>query len=98
MATLNGARAIGWEDKIGSLTVGKRADITLLDLRKPHLVPIFDPLSNLVYAANGQDVKTVIIDGEIIMEDRKILTLNEEEIIRHVRQRTEKFYPSFLTY
>jgi len=98
MATLNGARAIGWEDEIGSLTVGKRADITVLDLRKPHLVPVFDPLSNLIYASNGQDVKTVVIDGEVIMEDRRILTLNEEEIIRQVCQRTEKYYSSFMTY
>lgn len=98
MATLNGARAIGWEDKIGSLAIGKRADITIVDFKKPHLVPIFDPLSNLVYASNGQDVKTVIIDGEIIMEDRVVRTLDEEEILRQVYQRTERLYTSFMRY
>jgi 5-methylthioadenosine/S-adenosylhomocysteine deaminase len=91
MATVNGARAVGWEDEIGSLSVGKRADIAVVDFKKPHLVPVFDPLSNLVYAANGQDVKTVIIDGEIIMEDRKVLTLNEEEIFENVNNRIKKF-------
>jgi 5-methylthioadenosine/S-adenosylhomocysteine deaminase len=92
MATVNGAQAIGLEDQIGSLTIGKRADIVIVDLRKPHLIPIFDPISNLVYASNGQDVSTVIIDGEIIMENRVVTTLNENEILDQVSKRVERFY------
>lgn len=78
MATLDGARVLGLEDEIGSLAPGKRADIILVDLRKPHLTPMYNPYSHLVYAASGADVRTSIIDGKIVMRDRKVLTMDVE--------------------
>ncbi len=69
MATINGARALGLQKEIGSIDVGKKADMILVRLRAPHLMPTISPLSNLVYAAEGSDVDTVIIDGKIIMEE-----------------------------
>ena len=81
MATLNGAKALGMENLIGSLEKGKRADFIIINHRKPHLTPMYNPVSNIVYAASGSDVETVVVDGKIIMKDRKVLTLNEEEIL-----------------
>ena len=87
MATVNGAKAVGLEHEIGSLEEGKKADIILLSLRKPHLTPIFSLASNLVYAANGGDVETTIVDGRILMENRRLLTLNEDGILEEARRR-----------
>lgn len=81
MATINGAKTLGLENEIGSLEVGKKADIIIIDLNKSHLCPVHDIYSTLVYSANGNDVETVIVDGNIIMENRKILGIEEEEII-----------------
>jgi 5-methylthioadenosine/S-adenosylhomocysteine deaminase len=82
MATLGGARVLGMEEEIGSLEVGKRADVIILDLEKPHLQPVYNVVSQLVYAAAGADVRDVIIDGKPVMRNRRLLTLNEEEILR----------------
>jgi 5-methylthioadenosine/S-adenosylhomocysteine deaminase len=82
MATLGGARVLGMEGEIGSLEVGKRADVIILDLEKPHLQPVYNVVSQLVYAAIGADVRDVIIDGKPVMRNRRLLTLNEEEILR----------------
>lgn len=68
MATLAGARAMGLEDQIGSLEVGKRADLVALDFRRPHLTPAIDPLGNLVHVAHGRDVEVVIVDGDVVVE------------------------------
>lgn len=81
MATIDGARALGLENEIGSLEVGKKADIIIVDLDKPHLCPVHDIYSTLAYSANGSDVETVIIDGNIVMEDRKVLTMDEKAIM-----------------
>ncbi|KUO39373.1 MAG: amidohydrolase [Hadesarchaea archaeon DG-33-1] len=86
MATLNGARATLWGEQLGSLESGKLADIIVIDQRKPHLVPVRNPISNLVYAACGSDVDTVIIDGKIIMEGRKVKTIDEHEIISRAQE------------
>lgn len=86
-ATLNGAKALGLERDIGSIEVGKKADLILVSLRQPHLVPTLNPVSDLVYAAEGPDVRTVIIDGKIIMEDRVVKTLEEERIIQEADRR-----------
>jgi 5-methylthioadenosine/S-adenosylhomocysteine deaminase len=85
MATLGGARVLGLEDEIGTLTVGKKADLIVVDLEKPHLQPVYNVVSQLVYAAGGADVRDVIIDGRIVMKDRKLLTLNEEKILAQAR-------------
>ena len=87
MATIKGARALGLEEEIGSIEVGKKADLVLVSLRKPHLVPPFNPVSHLVYAAQGSDVDTVIIDGRIIMEKQSVLTLDESKIIQEANER-----------
>jgi cytosine/adenosine deaminase-related metal-dependent hydrolase len=87
MATINGAKALGWEDKTGSLEVGKRADMILINMDAPHLTPAPDPVSTIVYAAHGTDVDTVVIDGQIVMQNRKVLTLDEEAIKEEARRR-----------
>lgn len=81
MATIGGARVLGMEKEIGSLEVGKKADIIIIDLEKPHLYPKADLISNIVYSAQGSDVKTVIINGKIVMEEYKLMTFNEREIL-----------------
>ena len=89
MATINGARALGLEDEIGSIEKGKKADLILLDLDSPHMTPVLlgshgNVMSNLVYAAHGEDVDTVIIDGRIVMESRKMLTVDETQLKKEV--------------
>lgn len=79
MATLGGAEALNMEDEIGSLEVGKKADLLLVDLSGAHMRPINNLENSLVYCANAGDIQTVICDGRIIMEDQEILTLDEEE-------------------
>jgi len=90
MATIGGARALGLEKEIGSIEVGKKADVVLISLRNPHLVPAFNPISHLVYAAAGSDVDTVIIDGQIIMKCRTVQTLDEERVILSANERGTK--------
>ena len=81
MATINGAKALGLEDQIGSLEVGKKADITIVDMEKPHIAPVHDPIGSLVYCAHGSDVDTVIIDGRVVMEGGEVKTIDEEDIL-----------------
>ena len=82
MATIDGAKALGLENSVGSLEVGKEADLILVDFRKPHLTPIHDPYANIVYSTHGSDVDTVIVQGKILMENRKVKTLEEDKVIR----------------
>jgi len=86
MATLNGARATLWGDMLGSIQAGKLADLIVVNQRGPHLVPVRNPVSNLVYAANGSDVDTVIIDGKIIMQDREVKTIDEEGVVKMAQE------------
>jgi len=81
MATIGGARVLGLDHEIGSLEEGKKADIIIIDLEKPHFYPKADLISNMVYSAQGSDVKTVIIDGKIVMENYKLTTYDEKEIL-----------------
>ena len=92
MATINGAKAMGLENEIGSIEVGKKADIILIDMHAPHLTPYTNPVSNLVYAAHGYDVDTVIVDGKIVVENKKVLTLDEEDILKRAKIQAEKVY------
>lgn len=85
MATINGARALGLEKQIGSIEVGKKADLVLVDYRKPHLVPVIDPITNLVHTGLGSDVDTVMVNGEILVENGKVLVVNEQDILREVQ-------------
>jgi 5-methylthioadenosine/S-adenosylhomocysteine deaminase len=78
MATVDGARALGLGDRTGSLEPGKRADLIVVNTRRPHLVPMHHPASQLVYAARGSDVETVVIDGRVVVQDGRILTFDVE--------------------
>lgn len=78
IATLNGAKALGLEKEIGSIEVGKKADLAILDLNTPSLTPRNNLLAGLSYSANGSEVDTVIINGQITMENRRILTVDEK--------------------
>jgi 5-methylthioadenosine/S-adenosylhomocysteine deaminase len=86
MATTWGASVLGLEDQIGTLEVGKKADIIVVDLQVPNLCPVYDPLSALVYSASGADVKDVIVDGKVLMKDRTFTTLDPNEIMERVRR------------
>ncbi len=86
MATIHGAKALGLERDIGSLEAGKKADVILIDFKKPHLTPLHNPYANIVYSAHGGDVNTVIVDGKILMENREVKTLNEEEVMQKGRR------------
>ena len=90
MATIGGAKVLGLEKITGSLEVGKRADLIVIDTNKPHLVPMYNPYSHLVYAAGGHDVTHSIIDGNIVMEDRRLLTLDVEDIIERSKEKSCK--------
>jgi cytosine/adenosine deaminase-related metal-dependent hydrolase len=92
MATINGARALGLEREIGSLEVGKKADFALIDLNRLHTTPSPNPVSTLVYAATGGEVDTVVVDGQIVMKQRKLLTLDEDEIIAEARKHAGALY------
>ncbi len=81
MATVNGARALGLADEIGTLEAGKRADLILVDLRKPHLSTHRDPVPALVFSATGDDVDTVIIEGRVIVRARRVMTMDAEEVV-----------------
>jgi len=86
MATRAGADLLGLGDQIGSLEVGKRADMILVGLDEPHLVPMYDVHSLLVYAVGRADVDTVLINGRPVMRDRQLLTVDEAEVIARVRE------------
>jgi len=81
MATIDGARALGRDTEIGSIEVGKRADLTLLSLNAPHATPHPDPISAVVYAAAAGDVETVIIDGRVVMRDGELQTLDQKAVV-----------------
>lgn len=89
MATTDGAKVLQKPD-IGSLEVGKTADIIILDLDRPHLTPLYNIYSHLVYSAGGSEVNTAIINGRIVMEDRKMLSIDEEEVMAQANQIAKK--------
>lgn len=82
MATVNGATALGLGGELGSIEVGKKADLVLVDLEKPHLTPLHNLISHLVYSAVGSDVETTIVDGRILMLERRVLVLDEDKVLR----------------
>lgn len=90
MATKGSARALHMDDKIGSLETGKLADIIVVDTKAPNMVPVYSPYAALVYGANGANVRHTIVDGVILMEDRQLLTVNENEIIQDAQRFAEK--------
>ena len=85
MATTGGARVLGLENEIGVLKAGKKADLILLNSQAPHLYPQHNHYANLVYAAHSADVDTVLVNGEILMENRNVLTIDETEVLAQVK-------------
>ncbi|MGB3729080.1 MAG: amidohydrolase family protein, partial [Thermodesulfobacteriota bacterium] len=94
MATSGGATAIGMGDQIGSLEVGKRADIIQVAFDDVHHIPTFDIVSHLVYVTDEQDVATVVVDGQVLMHDRQMLTLQTDRIATEARELAAKIQAS----
>jgi len=95
MATRNGAQALGMGGITGSLEAGKKADVILIDTHKPHLTPLYNEYSHLVYAVGGADVETVIINGRLVMENRRLMTIDEEEAMARVNDIALKIMDGF---
>ena len=89
MATIGGARVLGQQARIGSLEAGKRADLIVVSLAKPRQQPVFDPVPQIVYTSRGDDVETTIVNGKVLMRDRKVLTLDESSVIAEARKAAE---------
>lgn len=94
MATIGGARALHLDKQIGSLETGKKADLILIDTGAPHAVPMYNVYSELVYASKASDVRTVVVGGKLVMEDRRVLTLNESEILAKAQEYKKKISAS----
>jgi 5-methylthioadenosine/S-adenosylhomocysteine deaminase len=92
MATIEGAKVLGIDTVTGSLEVGKKADIIVLDMDKPHLIPMYNPFSHLVYAVRGHDVRHTIINGSIVMENRSLLTIDINEVIAMAKEMAKKVW------
>ena len=86
MATTQGARILGLEDTIGSLVPGKQADIIVVDLDQPHLTPLYDPVSQMVYCAKASDVRDVFVSGRVVVRNRKICTVSYEDVRESVNE------------
>ncbi|MEX9948630.1 amidohydrolase [Providencia alcalifaciens] len=86
LATKGSAKAIHMEDKLGSLEAGKLADIIVVDTKSPNMVPMYSPYAALVYGANASNVRHTIVDGNLLMEDRKVLTVDENAIVKEALQ------------
>jgi 5-methylthioadenosine/S-adenosylhomocysteine deaminase len=86
IATIEGAKALSWENEIGSIEVGKKADLTIIDFNKPHLCPLYNEISHLVYAAKSADINTVIVNGKIVMENRQPTTIKIEKVLEMAKK------------
>ena len=95
LGTIKGAELLQWNQEIGSLEVGKKADMILIDINQPQLTPMYNPYSHLIYAMNGSEVQTVIINGRIVMENRKLTTIDEEEVLDKVKFLAKKIAKEF---
>ncbi|HXI24602.1 MAG TPA: 5'-deoxyadenosine deaminase [Pyrinomonadaceae bacterium] len=92
MATIDGAQAIGLDKEIGSIEVGKRADMIVVDVSELHAAPTGDVVSALVYSAQASDVRATIIDGQVVMRDRELLTLNEPTLLADANREAEALF------
>ncbi len=90
MATIGGARVLGMDQRIGSLEAGKRADLILVSMSAARQTPLYDPVSHLVYVTRGDDVRTTIVDGRMLMKDRQVRTLNRASVIADANQLAAK--------
>jgi cytosine/adenosine deaminase-related metal-dependent hydrolase len=91
MATINGAKATPWADRIGSLEIGKEADLVLFDTRRPEWQPLVNPVSNLVYAATGDSVRHVFVSGEQVVRDGRLTRIDEEALYDAIPQAVSRF-------
>jgi 5-methylthioadenosine/S-adenosylhomocysteine deaminase len=89
MATIDGARALGLEKQIGSLEAGKKADLVVVSMSSARQTPMYDPISHLVYASRGDDVRTVVVNGRVLMRNRKLTTLDEASVLADARRLAE---------
>jgi 5-methylthioadenosine/S-adenosylhomocysteine deaminase len=94
MATLGGARALGLQSEIGSLEVGKRADLIVVETDLAHAVPLYNVYSHLVYSLKGADVRTSIINGKLVMSEGRVLTLDEKRIKQKAREYQQRIVGS----
>jgi 5-methylthioadenosine/S-adenosylhomocysteine deaminase len=90
MATSDAAQVIGQKKELGSLESGRTADLILIDLRSPQLTPMYNPYSHLVYSAGGSEVDSAVINGKLVMENRKILTIDEDEVLDRANRLAQK--------
>jgi 5-methylthioadenosine/S-adenosylhomocysteine deaminase len=90
MATIGGARVLGLQDRIGSLEVGKRADVIVVRMDKPRHTPMYDPVSHLVYVARGDDVEATIVNGVILMQDARVVSMREDEVLADARRAADQ--------
>ena len=86
MATIDGARALGMDKDIGSLEAGKRADLLVVSMASARQTPMYEPVSHIVYLTRGDDVRTTIVNGKVLMRDRKVLTLDRRAVLAEARQ------------
>jgi 5-methylthioadenosine/S-adenosylhomocysteine deaminase len=93
LATREGAKALGLFDSIGSLAPGKQADIIVLDTDAPHFIPMYSPVSHLVYTARGSDVRDVLVAGRLLVKDRQLLTIDLDEVMQQVRTIGKRIKP-----
>jgi 5-methylthioadenosine/S-adenosylhomocysteine deaminase len=94
MATLGGAKALGLSHRIGSLEAGKLGDVVLVDARVPELTPLYDVYSHLVYAVKGANVTTVVVNGKVVVRNRRMETVDEMEVLAKARELKEKILKS----
>ncbi|MBX9842424.1 MAG: amidohydrolase family protein [Xanthobacteraceae bacterium] len=92
MATLGAAKALGMDKDLGSIEIGKRADLVVFDVRRPHLTPLVDPLGNLVHTAQGRDVSMVIVDGEVLVENGRPTRVDMDQVCREAEQAARELW------
>jgi 5-methylthioadenosine/S-adenosylhomocysteine deaminase len=97
MATITGARALHLERQIGSLEVGKKADLIVVDTSAAHTAPLYNVYSAIVYALKSSDVRTTVVGGKVVMEDRRMLTLDEPAILAKAAEYGKRIDASFGT-
>ena len=90
MSTIEAAKVLGLKNFTGSLEIGKKADIIIVDTKKPHLTPMYNPYSHLVYAARGNDVSHSIINGQLVMENRNLLTIDVDDIMSMAKNKSKQ--------
>ena len=90
LATINGAKLLGMDKEIGSIEIGKKADMDIINLNYPQLTPLYNIYSQIIYCMNGSEVETVIINGKVIMKNKTILTINEKRVMDNANELANK--------